>query len=85
MILGVSFDTPEDNAVFVSRFDFDFPLLSDTTHGMAVAYGAADDVEAQFADRLGVIVDPEGKIAHWLPSVSPKRFPVEALSLLPEP
>lgn len=80
----MSFDTPEINARFARTEGFDFPLLSDPTREMSVAYGAADALDAQFARRIGVIVDPEGRIAHWFPSVSPASFPQEALDRIPE-
>ena len=30
MILGVSFDTPDDNKKFAEKFHFNFPLICDT-------------------------------------------------------
>ncbi len=39
-VVGVSFDSPADNAVFARRYEFGFPLLSDSNHAVAVAYGA---------------------------------------------
>lgn len=39
-VVGVSFDSPEDNAAFARRYEFVFPLLSDADHSVALAYGA---------------------------------------------
>lgn len=79
----MSFDSPEINARFAEAEGFDFPLLSDPTREMSLAYGAADALDAQFAHRVGVIIDPEGRIAYWSPSVSPSSFPREALERIP--
>ncbi|MDQ3265754.1 MAG: peroxiredoxin [Myxococcota bacterium] len=81
-ILGVSFDTAEENAAFVKKFDFNFPLLCDTSRAVGVAYGAADDASAKNAKRIGVIVGADGKVRHWFPKVDARAFPEEALKLL---
>ena len=39
-VVGVSFDSPEDNASFARKHEFGFPLLSDGDHRVAIAYGA---------------------------------------------
>lgn len=80
----MSFDAPEVNARFATTEGFGFPLLSDPTREMSVAYGAADALDAQFARRVGVIVDPDGRVAYWAPSVSPASFPTEALARIPK-
>jgi len=38
-ILGVSFDTVQENKQFAEKFKFPYPLLSDTTRAMGVQYG----------------------------------------------
>jgi thioredoxin-dependent peroxiredoxin len=48
-----------------------------------VAYGAADDAGTQMARRVGVILDPEGKVLRWWPKVSARDFPAEALAAIP--
>ena len=40
MILGVSFDPVDANRAFAEKFDFNFPLLSDTSKAMGIAYVA---------------------------------------------
>lgn len=81
----MSFDTPEVNARFAEAEGFDFPLLSDPSRRMSMAYGAADALDSQFAHRIGVIIDPEGRVAFWSPAVSPSTFPKEALDRVPKP
>lgn len=62
-ILGVSFDTAEENAAFAEKFDFPFPLLSDTDRSVSREYGAArpdDHRAAAFAKRVSYLIDPDG-------------------------
>ena len=39
MILGASFDTPEENRAFRDKFNFPYDLLCDTGKSMGIAYG----------------------------------------------
>lgn len=79
VILGVSFDTPAENAAFAKKFNFNFPLLCDTDRKVGMAYGATTDPKSGNAKRIGVIVGPDGKIKEYLPKVNPASFPKEAL------
>lgn len=66
MILGISFDTPADNAAFRANHDFPFELLSDVDRTVAEAYGAARDPGdpfAAFPKRISYLIDPRGVIA----------------------
>ena len=40
MILGASFDSPEENKAFKDKFNFPYDLLCDTGKSMGIAYGA---------------------------------------------
>ena len=82
MILGASFDTPEENKAFAEKFQFNFPLLCDTDRKMGLAYGAADDPKAGYAKRIGVVIGPDGTVKHVEPKADAKTFPTEALKLL---
>ena len=82
MVLGVSFDTPAENRAFAEKFSFNFPLLCDVGRTMGVAYGAADDAGAGNARRVGVVIDPEGKVREWLPKVDAKAYPREVVGRL---
>ena len=79
-ILGASFDTPADNAAFVRKFSFPFPLLSDTDRSLALAYGAADDASAKFAKRVSCLIDEEGRVLRYYPQVSAREHVTEVLS-----
>lgn len=64
-IVGLSFDSHEDNCTFAEGEGFQFPLLSDPSHAVGQEY----DVErpegadfSQFPFRYTYLVDPEGII-----------------------
>jgi thioredoxin-dependent peroxiredoxin len=82
VILGISFDTPEENQAFAKKFDFNFPLLCDVDRKVGLAYGAADDATAANARRVGVVIGPDGKVKEWHAKVDARAFPQEALSRL---
>ena len=75
----MSFDTEAENKAFAEKFSFNFPLLCDVDRKLGVAYGAADDGKAGNARRVGVVIDPQGKIKEWLPKVDARAYPKEVL------
>lgn len=78
-ILGISFDTVEENAAFAKKFDFNFPLLCDTSRSVGLAYGACDSADAQYAKRISYLIDGEGKIVKAYPNVDAAKHPEEVL------
>lgn len=81
--MGVSFDTQEDNAAFAEKFSFTYPLLCDRDRAMGLAYGAATEPgTGGSAKRIGVVIDPEGKVIFYSSSVDVTRFPKGALDLI---
>jgi peroxiredoxin Q/BCP len=81
-ILGVSFDTVEENAAFVQKFDYPFPLLCDVRREIGVAYGAAEDAKAGYASRITYVIGADGKILQAHSKVSVKSHPKEILASL---
>jgi peroxiredoxin Q/BCP len=81
-VLGVSFDTVEDNRKFAEKFGFPFALLSDTKRTVGLAYGAADDVGAATAKRVAYVIGPDGRIKKVFPKATPKSFADEVLAVL---
>jgi len=84
VILGVSFDDPEDNARFVRDEQFPFRLLSDTDRSLAMQVGAADSASQTAARRISYLVGPDGKVLHAYPAVSPGEHAGQVLSDLSE-
>jgi thioredoxin-dependent peroxiredoxin len=79
-ILGVSFDTPADNAAFVKAEGFPFRLLSDQDHALALATGAADSASAPVAHRISFVVGPDGKVRQVYGTVNPASHAKDVLT-----
>jgi peroxiredoxin Q/BCP len=65
VILGASFDTPEENKAFAEAQQFSYRLLSDVDKKVGTRYEVtrpADDERANFALRVAYLIDPEGII-----------------------
>lgn len=78
-ILGVSFDTPEDNAGFVNAESFPYRLLSDADRKLAVAVGAADAPDAGYAKRISYLVGGDGRVIKAYAKVNPATHAEEVL------
>ena len=74
-VIGVSFDTIEENRAFAEKFDFPFPLLCDTERKIGVAYGAAESPKDEYARRIAYVIDETGKIAQAHPKVDAGSYP----------
>ena len=81
-VLGISFDTIEDNAAFADKFGFPYPLLCDTDRAIGLAYGACASARDEYAKRISYVIGPDGRITHAFPKVDPKTHPAEILRLI---
>jgi len=81
-ILGVSFDTREDNKRFADKFGFTFPLLCDTDLAIGLKYGAADSEKDEYARRIAYVIDEHGRIAQAHGNVVAASYPAEQLQSL---
>jgi peroxiredoxin Q/BCP len=79
-VLGISFDTPADNAAFVKEQGFPFRLLSDRDRTLAVAVGAAADTSQRYAQRISYLVGPDGKVMKAYSEVTPKTHAQQVLA-----
>lgn len=64
-VIGISFDTPEDNKTFRAANDFPFPLLSDPDKSIGTEYQVLRDPSEPYADfpqRHSYLIDPQGTI-----------------------
>ena len=62
-MVGVSFDTPEDNRGFAEQESFPFPLLSDVERVAGQAYETLrhpDEPSPEYAKRRTYLIDPDG-------------------------
>jgi len=78
-ILGVSFDSVEENAAFARKCEFNFPCLCDTSRQLGLAYGACEDAKAGSARRISYLIGPDGRILKAYPKVSAAAHPEEIL------
>ena len=80
VVLGVSFDTAEENMAFSRKFQFPFPLLCDTERKIGMAYGACTSPTDKNAARIGYVINPEGIVQKAYPKVDAREFPEQALA-----
>ena len=81
MIIGVSFDTPADNKKFAEKNSFNFPLTCATDRPIGTASGANVDPQ-KGAQRVGVVIDRDGKIKEWHERVDARAWPAEVVKTL---
>lgn len=70
-ILGVSFDTVEENAAFATKQQFPYPLLCDTERELGLAYRACESAEDQYPRRITYVVSADGKIERAIETKNP--------------
>jgi len=87
VVLGVSPDTTKSHEKFANKFSLPFPLLADTEHKVADAYGAWGEKVNYGRTYMGIIrstvlIDGQGKVKHVWPKVKVKGHVDEVLSVL---
>lgn len=81
-VVGISFDTPEENAAFRTAEDFPFDLLSDGDRTIGAAYDVLrppDDPFADYPQRISYLIDPDGVIAKSYEVTDPSGHAAEVL------
>ena len=71
-VLGISFDSVDENQVFAEKFDFPFRLLCDVDRKVGMVYEAADAPETGYAKRISYLIGEDGRIFHAYAKVDPK-------------
>ena len=82
-MLGISFDTVEENRAFAEKFDFPYKLLCDTDRSMGLAYGAARTADEGYARRISYVIDESGKVLFVYQKVDPQEHLDTVLAALP--
>ncbi len=87
VVLGVSADSSASHRKFADKYGLPFPLLADTEHEVARAYGAWGTKrmygkEYEGMIRSTVVIDPAGKVAKTWPKVKPEGHGAEVLAWL---
>ncbi len=86
-ILGISPDKPAAQARFDAKYRLGFPLLSDSDHAVAEAYGVWGEKNMYGRKYMGIVrsaflIDEEGKVAATWYKVSPKDTATNLLKAL---
>ncbi|WP_224361558.1 thioredoxin-dependent thiol peroxidase [Hyalangium versicolor] len=87
VVLGVSPDDAKSHQKFATKFSLPFPLLTDTEHKVAEAYGAWGEKSNYGRKYMGIIrstflIDPQGKLKHVWPKVKVAGHVEDVLSVL---
>jgi peroxiredoxin Q/BCP len=74
--LGISPDTPDSQKKFDEKYNLGFPLLADTDHKVAEAYGVWGEKVSMGKTTVGIIrssflIDEKGRVAEAWYKVSP--------------
>ncbi|MFA6467486.1 MAG: thioredoxin-dependent thiol peroxidase [Bacteroidota bacterium] len=89
VVIGVSPDAVKSHVKFSSKYDLNFPLLSDESKEMLTAYGVWQEKSMYGRKYMGVVrttfvIDEQGKISHIFPKVKVDGHAVEVLKALSE-
>jgi thioredoxin-dependent peroxiredoxin len=86
-IIGVSPDKPTAQKKFADKYELPYPLLADTEHELAEAYGVWKEKSMYGRKYMGIersafLVGPKGKIEQAWYKISPKDTPLKLLEAL---
>jgi peroxiredoxin Q/BCP len=86
-IIGISPDKFERQAKFDAKYGLGFPLLADTEHAVAEAYGVWAEKKNYGKTYMGIVrsaflIDEDGKLEQVWYKVSPKDTPTNLLAAL---
>ncbi|MDZ7371682.1 MAG: thioredoxin-dependent thiol peroxidase [candidate division KSB1 bacterium] len=87
VVLGVSADDSDSHQKFIQKYGLNFPLLSDTDHRVAEAYGAWGEKKMYGKSYMGMIrktfvIGKDGRIEHAFHKVTPEGHGEEIVNLL---
>ena len=89
VVLGVSPDDVESHGAFTQKFDLNFPLLADTDHKVAEAYGAWRERSRDGKTFMGIqrstfVIDAAGKLSRIWQTVNVEGHDAEVIAALKE-
>jgi peroxiredoxin Q/BCP len=87
VVIGVSADSELSHQKFAGKYGLSFPLLADTDHAVAEAYGVWQEKNNYGKKYWGIkrttfIIDEKGKIAHVFKKVDTARHSQDVLAVL---
>jgi peroxiredoxin Q/BCP len=86
-VFGISPDTLTNHSRFITKYQLPFPLISDTDHAIATAYGVWVEKnlygrKSMGTERTSFLISPSGSIEAVFAKVSPVRHASLLLSAL---
>jgi thioredoxin-dependent peroxiredoxin len=87
VVLGVSPDPVASHQKFKQKYQLPFPLLADTDHSIASAYGAWGEKSMYGRKYQGILrttflIDPDGRVSRVFEQVRPAGHASEVLAAL---
>jgi peroxiredoxin Q/BCP len=87
VVIGVSPDKPTAQAKFKAKYDLSFPLLADTDHKIAEAYGVWQEKSLYGKKYMGIarttfVIDRDGRIKKVFEKVKPEGHAEQVLAAL---
>ncbi|MEW6127670.1 MAG: thioredoxin-dependent thiol peroxidase [Acidobacteriota bacterium] len=87
VVIGVSADSEASHQKFAGKYGLTFPLLADTNHEVAEAYGVWQEKNNYGKKYWGIkrttfIIDEKGKIAHVFKKVDTANHSRDVLAVL---
>jgi peroxiredoxin Q/BCP len=87
VVLGVSPDSVKSHQRFKNKYSLPFPLIPDTDHAIAQAYGVWQEKSMYGRKYMGMVrshfvIDEQGKVVEAKYNVKAKESPVSALKAL---
>jgi thioredoxin-dependent peroxiredoxin len=87
VVLGVSPDPVASHQKFKQKYQLPFPLLADTDHSIASAYGAWGEKSMYGRKYQGILrttflIDPDGRVSRVFEKVRPAGHASEVLAAL---
>ena len=88
-VLGISPDDVKSHRKFRDKFQIPYPLLADTAHAVAEAYGVWQEKQMYGRKYWGnvrttYVIAPDGTIAHVFEKVKPEGHAAQVMALLEE-
>ena len=89
MVLGISRDTPKDQAKFRAKYDLPYTLLADVDEKVCKQFDVLKEKnmygkKVWGIERTTFVIGPDQKLLHIYPKVTPAGHAEEVLALLKE-
>ena len=89
VVLGISRDTPKDQAKFKAKYDLPYTLLADVDEKVCNQFGVMKEKNMYGKKVFGIerttfLIGPDQKLVHIFPKVTPEGHAEEVLAMVKE-